>query len=44
MIFGSKGSIGLDIGSSYFKVVQVKDTKKGYELELLIRLRLRLRL
>ena len=34
MIFGGKGSIGLDIGSSYFKVVQVKDTKKGYELEL----------
>ena len=34
MIFGAKGSIGLDIGSSYFKVVQLKDTKKGYELEL----------
>jgi len=34
MIFGGKSSIGLDIGSSYFKVVQVKDTNKGYELEL----------
>ncbi|MCG2813212.1 MAG: pilus assembly protein PilM, partial [Thermodesulfovibrionales bacterium] len=34
MIFGAKDPIGLDIGSSYFKVVQVKDTKKGYELEL----------
>lgn len=34
MLFGAKGSIGLDIGSSYFKVVQLKDTKKGYELEL----------
>lgn len=34
MIFGGKGSIGLDIGSSYFKVVQMKDTKKGYELGL----------
>lgn len=36
MIFGGSGksSIGLDIGSSYFKVVQLKDTKKGYELEL----------
>lgn len=34
MIFSARGSIGLDIGSSYFKVVQMKDTKKGYELEL----------
>jgi type IV pilus assembly protein PilM len=34
MLFTSKGSIGLDIGSSYFKVVQLKETKKGYELEL----------
>ncbi len=34
MAFGGKSSIGLDIGSSYFKVVQLKDSKKGYELEL----------
>ncbi|MBI4691559.1 MAG: type IV pilus assembly protein PilM [Nitrospirae bacterium] len=33
-MLGGKGTIGLDIGSSYFKVVQLKDTKKGYELEL----------
>ncbi len=34
MAFGKKSSIGLDIGSSYLKVVQLKDTKGGYELEL----------
>ena len=34
MVFGKKSSIGLDIGSSYLKVVQLKDTKGGYELEL----------
>lgn len=34
MVFGSKSSIGLDIGSGYLKVVQLKDTKGGYELEL----------
>lgn len=34
MIFGSKASIGLDIGSSYIKAVQVKDVKDGYELAL----------
>lgn len=27
-------AIGLDIGSSYIKVVQLKDTKQGYELAL----------
>jgi len=34
MIFGGKGTIGLDIGSSYLKVVQLKEKKAGYELEL----------
>lgn len=34
MFFGRRGSIGLDIGSAYLKVVQLKDTKGGYELEL----------
>jgi type IV pilus assembly protein PilM len=34
MIFGSKATIGLDIGSSYIKAVQVKDVKDGYELAL----------
>ncbi|MEW6068211.1 MAG: type IV pilus assembly protein PilM [Nitrospirota bacterium] len=34
MVFGKKGIIGLDIGSGYIKVVQLKDTKEGYELEL----------
>jgi len=34
MAFGKKSSIGLDIGSSYLKVVQLKDTKGNYELEL----------
>lgn len=34
MFFGSKGSIGLDIGSSYLKTVKLKETKAGYELEL----------
>jgi type IV pilus assembly protein PilM len=34
MFFGTKASIGLDIGSGYLKVVQLKDTKGGYELEL----------
>ena len=33
MIFGSKDAIGLDIGSSYLKVVQLKEKKGGYELE-----------
>jgi type IV pilus assembly protein PilM len=34
MVFGRRGSIGLDIGSAYLKVVQFKDIKDGYELEL----------
>ena len=34
MIFNRKSSIGLDIGSGCLKVVQLKDTKGGYELEL----------
>ncbi len=34
MVFGRRSSIGLDIGSGYLKVVQLKDTKGGYELEL----------
>lgn len=34
MFRGSKGTIGLDIGSSHIKVVQLKDIKGGYELEL----------
>lgn len=34
MFLGTRASIGLDIGSGYLKVVQLKDTKGGYELEL----------
>jgi len=34
MLFNRKSSIGLDIGSGCLKVVQLKDTKDGYELEL----------
>ena len=34
MFFGGRGTIGLDIGSGYLKLVQLKDTKGGYELEL----------
>lgn len=34
MFLGKKGTIGLDIGSSYIKIVQLKDLKGGYELEL----------
>lgn len=33
MIFGSKDSIGLDIGSSYLKLVELKEKKGSYELE-----------
>ncbi|MCE5195020.1 MAG: pilus assembly protein PilM [Nitrospiraceae bacterium] len=35
MIFGDRSSIGLDIGSNYFKAVQLKEVRRGYELELL---------
>jgi type IV pilus assembly protein PilM len=34
MFRAGKGTIGLDIGSSFIKVVQLKDIKGGYELEL----------
>jgi type IV pilus assembly protein PilM len=34
MFWGKRSCIGLDIGSSYLKIVQLKDTKGGYELEL----------
>ncbi len=33
MVFGGKGIIGLDIGSGYLKVVQLKEKKSGYDLE-----------
>ncbi len=33
-MFGSKGIVGLDIGSSYIKVVQLNETRSGYELGL----------
>jgi type IV pilus assembly protein PilM len=33
MIFSSKDTIGLDIGSSFVKVVQLKEKRGGYELE-----------
>lgn len=34
MLFSNKGSIGLDIGSSYIKTVKLKESKGSYELEL----------
>ncbi|MDA8168149.1 MAG: type IV pilus assembly protein PilM [Nitrospiraceae bacterium] len=34
MLFGSKTSFGLDIGSSYLKAVQLKEKRGGFELEL----------
>ncbi|MBF0537835.1 MAG: type IV pilus assembly protein PilM [Nitrospirae bacterium] len=34
-LFGSKALLGLDIGSGSIKVVQLKDLKEGFELELL---------
>jgi type IV pilus assembly protein PilM len=33
MFFGGKGIVGLDIGSSYLKAVQLKEKKGGYELD-----------
>jgi len=33
MIFGKKGIIGLDIGSSHIKVVQLNEVSDGYQLE-----------
>jgi type IV pilus assembly protein PilM len=34
MFFSRRSTVGLDIGSGYVKVVQLKDAKGGYELEL----------
>ncbi len=34
MFFSGRSTIGLDIGSGFLKVVQLKDIKGGYELEL----------
>src|SRR3989304_2435416 len=34
MLFGGKGSIGLDLGSSYIKTVKLRESKGSYELEL----------
>ena len=34
MLFRSGGIVGLDIGSSYIKAVQLKESRAGYELEL----------
>ncbi|GBD98544.1 competence protein A [bacterium BMS3Abin07] len=34
MIFGARPLIGLDIGSSFIKAVQIKDVKGSYELSL----------
>jgi type IV pilus assembly protein PilM len=34
MLFKAKGSIGLDLGSSYIKTVKLKESKGSYELEL----------
>ncbi|MDA8431712.1 MAG: type IV pilus assembly protein PilM [Nitrospiraceae bacterium] len=34
MLFKGKGSIGLDLGSSYIKTVKLKESKSQYELEL----------
>ena len=33
-MFGAKGIVGLDIGSSYLKVVELRESRSGYELEL----------
>jgi type IV pilus assembly protein PilM len=33
MLFKGKGSIGLDLGSSYIKTVKLKESKGSYELE-----------
>jgi len=34
MLFTGRGSIGLDLGSSYIKTVKLKESKGSYELEL----------
>lgn len=33
MLFGGKDTIGLDVGSSFLKAVQLREKKGGYELE-----------
>lgn len=33
-MFGAKGTLGLDIGSSYLKAVQLREIRSGFELEL----------
>ncbi len=33
MLFGAKSPIGLDIGSGFLKVAQIRETRGGYELE-----------
>ncbi len=33
-MFSGKGTIGLDIGSSYIKAIQLNETRSGYELAL----------
>lgn len=35
MLFKGKGSIGLDLGSSYIKTIKLRESKGAYELELL---------
>jgi type IV pilus assembly protein PilM len=34
MFLKAKGAIGLDIGSSFLKVVQLRERKAGYELDV----------
>ncbi len=34
MLFKGKGSIGLDLGSSYIKTIKLKESRGSYELEL----------
>lgn len=34
MFFGGKTSFGLDIGSSYIKAVQLREKRRGFELDL----------
>jgi len=40
MLFGAKGIVGLDIGSSYLKAVQLKEKRGGYELDSFANLQL----
>src|SRR5512139_836439 len=34
MLFKGKGSLGLDLGSSYIKTIKLNESKGGYELDL----------